>query len=102
MPTQFSRLLRPPAPGQADPLVDKLKQRDPDAEREIVRRHNRKITDHSRTIPEPSKGGSYDSYDPRHLALLWTLADNAAALRALGRRLGLAVPTPLDYALLSD
>jgi hypothetical protein len=66
MPTQFSRLLRPPAPGQADPLVDKLKRHDPDAEREIARRYNRKTADRSRTIPEPLKGGPYDSYDPNH------------------------------------
>jgi hypothetical protein len=100
MPTQFSRLLRPPAPGQADPLADKLKRRDPDAEREIARRYNRKVADRSRTIPEPSRGDSYDTYDPRLLALLWTLADNADALRALARRFGLTA-TP-DYALLGD
>jgi len=70
MPTQFSRLLRPPASGQADPLADKLKHRDPDAEREIARRYNRKITDRSRTIPEPPDGGPYDTYHPRLLALL--------------------------------
>src|SRR5690242_12473258 len=101
MPTQFSRLLRPPAPGQADPLVDKLKRRDPDAEREIARRYNRKVpksprksADRDRTIPEPVKGASYDTYDPRLLAILFALAENADALRALGRRLGLTVPDP--------
>jgi hypothetical protein len=102
MPTQFSRLLRPPASGQADPLADKLKQRDPDAERELARRYNRKITDRSRSIPQPPDGGSYDTYAPRLLALLWTLADNADALRALGRRLHIPVPTPPHHAALSD
>src|SRR5437868_4215363 len=102
MPTQFSRLLRPPAADQADPLVDKLKRRDPDAEREIARRFNRKIADRNRTIPEPPKGGSYDTYDPRLLALLWTLGNNADALRALGRRLGQPVPNPSDYSSLKD
>ncbi len=102
MPTQFSRLLRPPAPGQADPLVDKLKRRDPDAEREIARRYNRKIADRNRTIPEPSRGGPYDTYDPRLLALLWTLADNADALRALARLRGLAEPAAADYAALNN
>ncbi len=101
MPTQFSRLLRPPASGQADPLADKLKRRDPEAEREIARRHNRQTADRSRCIPEPAQGGSYDTYDPRLLALLWSLADNADALRALSRRLGLPVPAP-DPAVLSD
>src|SRR6516225_3772900 len=102
MPTQFSRLLRPPGPGQADPLVDKLKRRDPDAEREIARRYNRKVADRSRTIPEPPRGGPYDTYDPRLLALLWTLADNSDALRALGRRFGLPVPATPDYVALSN
>ena len=102
MPTQFSRLLRPPAPGQADPLVDKLKRRDPDAEREIARRYNRKIADRSRTIPEPPRGGLYDTYDPRLLALLWTLAENADALAALARRLGLPEPAAADYAALGN
>jgi len=102
MPTQLSRLLRPPALGQADPLVDRLKRKEPEAEREIARRYNRKITDHSRTIPEPKSGGNYDTYDPRHLALLWTLADNADALHALGRQLRLSVATPPDYTALSD
>src|SRR5438105_237153 len=102
MPTQFSRLLRPPAAGQADPLADRLKRHDPEAEREIARRYNRKTADRSRSIPEPSPGGSYDTYDPRLLALLWTLADNADALHAFGRRLGLPVPTPPEPAALSD
>jgi hypothetical protein len=102
MPTQFARLLRPPGPGQADPLVDKLKRREPDAEREIARRYNRKIADRSRAIPEPAKGAAYDSYDPRLLALLWTLADNADALRALGQRSHLTIPVPAEYLALSD
>jgi hypothetical protein len=106
MPTQFSRLLRPPGPGQADPLVEKLKRRDPDAEREIARRYNRKIprkkADRGRTIPESPKGGSYDTYDPRLLAILWALAGNADALHAFGRRLGLAVSPSPTYAALSD
>jgi hypothetical protein len=102
MPTQFSRLLRPPGPGQADPLLDKLKRREPEAERELARRYNRKTADRSRTIPEPAKGVPYDAYDIRLLALLWALAANADALRALGRRLGLPVPDLPDYAALSD
>jgi hypothetical protein len=102
MPTQLSRLLRPPAKDQPDPLVERLKRHDPDAEREIARRYNYKIADHSRTIPEPPKGGTYDTYEPRLLALLWTLADNSAALRALGRRLGQPVPNPSDYNSLND
>jgi len=102
MPTQFSRLLRPPASGQADPLADKLKHRDPAAEPEIARRYHRKITDRRRTTPEPPDGGPYDTYHPRLLALLWTLADNSDALRALGRRLNLPVPNPPDHAALSD
>jgi hypothetical protein len=102
MPTQFSRLLRPPAQGQPDPLADRLKRRDPDAEREIARRYNRKITDRSRTIPEPPAGGSYDTYDPRLLALLWTLADNAVALAALARRLDLPEPAAADYAVMNN
>ncbi|HEX5273451.1 MAG TPA: hypothetical protein VFW33_23300 [Gemmataceae bacterium] len=101
MPTQFSRLLRPPALGQADPLAEKLKRRDPDAEREIARRYNRKIADQNRTIPEPPAGGSYDTYDPRLLALLWVLADNFHALTALARRLGLPEPAAPDYAAIS-
>src|SRR4051794_15477359 len=102
MPTQFSRLLRPPASGQADPLVDKLKRRDPDAEREIARRYNRKITDHNRTIPEPANGGSYHTYDPRLLALLWVLAGNPDALRALAHRFNLKVPAVAEYVSFSD
>lgn len=98
MPTQFSRLLRPPASGQADPLVDKLKRRDPEAEHEIARRYNRKIADRNRTIPDAPRGGSYDTYDPRLLALLWALADNFDALTALARRLGLPEPPAPDYA----
>jgi hypothetical protein len=102
MPTQFARLLRPPGPGQADPLLDQLKRREPDAEREIARRYNRKITDRSRTIPIPAKGAAYPAYDPRLLALLWTLADNADALAALGRQLRLDVPDPPEVAALGD
>ena len=102
MPTQLTRLLRPPAPGQADPLVERLKRKESDAEREIARRYNRKITDHNRIIPEPRSAGNYDTYDPRHLAMLWSLAENADALRALGRQLRLSVPTPPEYAALAD
>jgi hypothetical protein len=102
MPTQFCRLLRPPAPGQADPLAEKLKRRDPDAEREIARRYNRKIAKPNRTIPEPPRGGAYDTYDPRLLALLWALSDNFDALTALARRLGLPEPAAPDYAAIGN
>jgi hypothetical protein len=102
MPTQFSRLLRPPDPGKPDPLVEKLKRRDPEAERELARRYNRKVADRSRTIPEPPRGGSHDTYDPRLLALLWALAENPAALAALARRLGLPEPAAADYASMSN
>jgi hypothetical protein len=102
MPTQFSRLLRPPAPGQADPLAEKLKHRDPDAEREIARRYNRMVAKPGQTIPEPPRRGAYDTYDPRLLALLWALADNFDALTALARRLGLPEPAAADYAVMGN
>jgi hypothetical protein len=102
MPTQFSRLLRPPAPGQADPLAEKLKRRDPDAEREIARRYNRKVAKPNRTIPEPPRGGPYDTYDKRLLALLWVLAENFDALKALARRAHLPEPPAPDYAAISS
>jgi hypothetical protein len=98
MPTQYERLLHAPAPGLPDPLLARLKRHDPDAERELARRYNRKLTSRTELIAEPLSGQTYTDYPPRLLALLWALAENDEALRSLAARLDLVLPQPLTRA----
>lgn len=102
MHTQYSRLLDGPALPAPSPLLRRLHDRDPAAEREIARRFNRKHKDRRLHIAAPPDGAAYDAYPPRLLALLWALAHNTDALAALARSLGTTLPADLDLSLFPD
>ncbi|HTU22159.1 MAG TPA: hypothetical protein VMG10_29235 [Gemmataceae bacterium] len=93
-------------PSQHDYLVDEemreeLRRREPSAECKLAQRFNRGRRPESR-LGVPPPGSDYGRYDSRLLALLWAVAENAAALRVLAQQYGWTGADPPGYADMAD
>lgn len=88
MTTQFDHLVE-------DALRQRLQQQDFSAEVELAERFN-KTRSREKQIALPAEGTPYHQYPLRLLALLWSLAGNRTALKALTQQGGL--PYATDYS----
>jgi hypothetical protein len=82
-------------------LLRRLQAREPGALRELVRGYNRGRPKRTQ-LPVPAEGDTYGEYPVRLLALLWALTRDKQALSALGQRLDLPIPAPLEYHRMGD
>jgi hypothetical protein len=89
MPSQHERVLFPHVCCPAG-LLDGLRRRQPQAERQLAEHHNRRAA--GGQLISPPAGNTYDTYDAAHLVLLWLNVRNLAALQVVAEREGLALP----------